>query len=129
MPKTKQASKRTRRKEVVPVLGLVGASLSLAAGTSAANAAAILDTPSPDKVPVPGREITLTEEEISDVSLGTFYVFDKENAGAPGVQFARHGGCGGCRGCRGCHRGCRGCGCGGCGGCGCCWWSGYCRVC
>jgi hypothetical protein len=26
-------------------------------------------------------EITLNEGEISDVSLGTFYVFDKENAG------------------------------------------------
>jgi hypothetical protein len=28
-------------------------------------------------------EIILTEEEIFDVSLATFYVFDKENAGAP----------------------------------------------
>jgi hypothetical protein len=27
------------------------------------------------------HEITLGEEEISDVSLATFYVFDKENAG------------------------------------------------
>jgi hypothetical protein len=26
-----------------------------------------------------GHEITLGEEEISDVSLATFYVFDKEN--------------------------------------------------
>jgi hypothetical protein len=27
------------------------------------------------------HEITLDEEEIADVSLATFYVFDKENAG------------------------------------------------
>ena len=134
MPKTKQGSKRTRRKEAVPVLGLVGVSLSLAGGASAANAA-VADVPSQDKVPLPGREITLNEEEISDVSLATFYVFDKEDAGTPRVQLARHGGCGGCggcRGCRGCHRGCRGCGgCGGCGcgGCGCCWFWGFCRVC
>ena len=46
----------------------------------------------------------LSEEEISDVSLGTFYVFDKENAGKSGEQYAQRG-CGGCRGCRGC-RGC-----------------------
>ena len=41
------------------------------------------------------HEITLGEEEISDVSLATFYVFDKENAGAlrSGIQLAR-GGCG-----------------------------------
>jgi hypothetical protein len=133
MPKRKQASKRTRRKEVVPVLGLVGVSLSLAGGTSAANAAAV-DIPSQDKVPLPGREITLNEEEISDVSLSTFYVFDKEDAETAPIQLARGCRCGGCHGCRGCGRGCRGCrgcGCGGCGcgGCGCCWWWGFCRVC
>jgi hypothetical protein len=35
--------------------------------------------------------VTLSEEEISDVTLATFYVFDKENAGAPrpGSQLAR----------------------------------------
>ena len=52
-----------------------------------------------------GHEIILAEEEISDVSLVTFYVFDKENTAPfrPNVQLAR-GGCGG------------GCGGGGCGG-------------
>ncbi len=30
---------------------------------------------------VVSHEITLGEEEIADVSLATFYVFDKENAG------------------------------------------------
>ena len=31
--------------------------------------------------PLSQHEITLGEEEIADVSLATFYVFDKENAG------------------------------------------------
>lgn len=133
MPLTKQASKRKRRKEVVPALGVVGVSLSLAGGASAATAPAA-DVPSSNTAQIP--EITLNEEEISDVSLGTFYVFDKENTGSArqGEQVAR--GCGGCRGCgRGC-RGCRGCarGCGGCGGCGCggggcCLSWGVCRIC
>ena len=96
MPLTKQASKRKRRKEVVPALGVVGVSLSLAGGASAATAPAA-DVPSSNTAQVP--EITLNEEEISDVSLGTFYVFDKENTGSArqGEQVAR--GCGGCRGC------------------------------
>jgi hypothetical protein len=77
-------------------------SLSLAAGASAATAVPSADTPSGDTAP---PQITLSEEEIADVSLGTFYVFDKENAGTPrvGERFAQR--CGGCRGCRGCGRG------------------------
>ena len=35
--------------------------------------------------------MTLSEEEVSDVSLGTFYVFGKENAGAAQGQFAQRG--------------------------------------
>jgi len=127
MPKTKQASTRKHRKEVVPVLGVVGMSLSLASGASAAAAVdPVSDLPFKDTATGPG--IMLSEEEISDVSLGTFYVFDKENAGKPGEQYAQRG-CGGCRGCRGC-RSCRSCrGCGGCGGCGCCISQGSCRIC
>jgi hypothetical protein len=127
MPKTKQAK---RRKEVVPALGVIGVSLSIASGASAA---AVIGPVSdiPFKDTSTGTGITLTEEEVSDVSLGTFYVFDKENGGTPRQQFAQRG-CGGCRGCRGCGRGCRGCGgggCGGCGGCGCCLSWGACRIC
>jgi hypothetical protein len=50
----------------------------------------------------------LGEEELSDVSLGTFYVFDKENTGAPPLpeqlRLARGGQCVGCVGyaCGGC---------------------------
>ena len=112
MPK----KKRNRRKEVMPTLGLVGVSLSLASGASAAGVVGPeSDIPFKDTATGPG--ITLSEEEISDVSLGTFYVFDKENAGTAraGAQMARS--CGGCRGC------------GGCGGCGCCLSWGSCRIC
>jgi hypothetical protein len=48
------------------------------------------------------QRMMLHEEEISDVSLTTFHVFDKENVGRqrPRVQLAL--GCGGCAGCGGC---------------------------
>src|SRR5437870_1962692 len=105
MPHKQQASKRKGRKEAVPVVGVVGVSLSLAGGASAATAVPAADTPSRDTV---RPQITLSEEEIADVSLGTFYVFDKEHAGTPyiGEKVAQR--CGGCRcgGCRGCGRGC-----------------------
>src|SRR5437588_4977086 len=106
MPQSKRTSKRKRRSEAVPVLGAVGVSLSLAGGASAAPAVPAADTPSRTAAP---PQLTLTEEEISDVSLGTFYVFDKENAGIRhGEKYAQRGcRCGGCRGCRGCGRGCR----------------------
>jgi hypothetical protein len=133
MPHKTQASKRKARKEAVPVVGVAVASLSLAGGASAATAVPTADTPSHNTIP---PQITLSEEEIADVSLGTFFVFDKENAGTPrlGEQYARGCRCGGCRcgGCR-CGRGC-GCRCGGCGGCGCggcgcCLSWGVCRIC
>jgi hypothetical protein len=139
MRRRKQASKRTGRKEVVPVLGAVGVSLSLTGGASAATAGPVPDVSSTDTTSSHG--IILNEEEIADVSLGTFFVFDKENSGASrfGEQYARGCGCR-CGGCRGCGRGCRacrgcagcgGCGCGGCGcgGCGCCLTWGVCRWC
>ena len=87
MPRTKQASKRTTRKEVVPVMGAVGVSL-LAGSASAATAVPPENTPWRE---TGTPQITLNEEEIADVSLGTFYVFDKENAGTPraGEQYAR----------------------------------------
>src|ERR1700730_11001506 len=97
MPRKRQVLKRKHRKEAVPFLGAVGMSLSLAGGASAATAGAaeVPHIPSQDTT-LP--QITLNEEEISDVSLGTFYVFDKETAGTPrlGQQLAR--GCGGCHG-------------------------------
>jgi hypothetical protein len=117
MSHAKQASKRRSRKKAATVLGVAGA-LSLAGDASTAIVGPAEDIPTENTAPV----ITLGEEEISDVSLATFYVFDKENAGAhrPGLQLAR--GRGGRRGCA-VHRSCGGCaatGCGGCGGCAAC---------
>src|SRR5208282_5352964 len=41
------------------------------------------------------RRLILTEEEISDVSLATFQVFDRENPPlSEGIRVARGGGCG-----------------------------------
>src|SRR5262252_5308640 len=124
MPRAKQASKRKAGTKAVPVLGAAGMSLSLAGGASATTAGPAADMPVTPNI-AQGHEITLGEEEISDVSLATFYVFDKESSSARqgGTQVAFGGcrgcrGCGGCRGCRGC-RGCGGCFIGGCGGCGC----------
>ena len=146
MSQTKQAPKRKRRSKAVPVLGAAGL-LSMAGGASAATGTPAADLPLQKTAPT--HEITLGEEEISDVSLSTFFVFDKENAAdlKAGIQVAKgcggHGcgghGCGGhgCgghgRGCggRGCGHGCgaRGCGCwGGCG-CGCCLSWGGCGLC
>ena len=130
MSHAKQPSKRMHRACAVPLLGAAGLSLSLASGASALPGGLTADMPT-QKNTGASHEVTLGEEEISDVSLATFYVFDKENASS-GVQLVGHRGCGGCHGCRGCHRGCGGCrgfggcrGCWGCGGCGGCigpWW-------
>ena len=125
MAKTKQTAKRSRVKKALPVLGLAGVSFSLAGGASAS--APTADTPSQNTSP--RQEVFLGEEELSDVSLATFYVFDKENAAKPrlGPQVAWWNcGCGGCR-CGGCGcawRSCGGCGCGGC-----CFSWGRCRPC
>jgi hypothetical protein len=144
MSHTKEVSKRKRLTKTMPVLGVAGVagmSLSLAGGASAATTGPATDNPS--KNTGPNHEIFLGEEEMADVSLGTFYVIDKENLDQQqlGIQVARAcGGCGGrgcggrgcgCRGCGGRGCGCRGCGCGGCGGCGCgcCLSWGACRWC
>src|SRR6478736_2623070 len=122
MPQAKKPPKRKHRACAVPLLGAAGLSLSLASGASAATEVPAADVPTQNTAA--SHEMTFGEEEIADVSLATFYVFDKENPRTSGLQLARHGGCH-CRGCRGCHRGCGGCGCrgcGGCGGCGGCWW-------
>jgi hypothetical protein len=121
MAQAKQASKRKRAKTSLPVLGAAGVSLAIAGGASAT--APTTNVPSQDT----GSRtvITLGEEEISDVNLATFYVFDKEDARKPqaGVQLARWWwrGWRACRACRACRcggcRACGGCGCG-CGGCG-----------
>jgi hypothetical protein len=145
MPQAKRASKGKRPSKAVSVLGIAGVSFAASTGGSpadmplgslAAPAAGSADTlwqnTAPFQIP------TFGEEEISDVSLATFSLYDKDLGNSrsdiqPAV-FRGCGcghGCGGCRGCggfracRGCGVGCRGCrgcgwgwgGCGGCGGC------------
>src|SRR5215510_2751261 len=106
MARTKQVPKRKRRRGGFPTLGAAGVSLVMAGGAAAnaptANVPSLQDT---SLRPV----ITLDEEEIADVSLGTFYVFDKENDSQLGqgirLAAARCGRCGGCaaagKGCAG----------------------------
>jgi hypothetical protein len=130
MSRVKQASKRKSvAKAAMPAaLGAAGLTFSLA---GSASAAAVPAADAPQKLSfVPNQSITLGEEEIADVSLATFHLFDKETGGSAGAQQMAWGcRCGGCRGCRGCG-GCRGCRCGGCGGCGsCCASWGICRLC
>src|SRR6202048_816372 len=140
MSRVKQASKqkRTTKAAAVKVLGATGLSFSLVGSTSASTMPTA-GIPQSDNTS-PNQRFVLSEEEIADVSLATFYLFDRENVGS-GVQLAR--GCGGCGGCGGC-RGCGGCGfggfwfggCAGCVGCvgcavggGCCGSWGACRWC
>jgi hypothetical protein len=94
MAKAKQGFKRKRSKTALPVWAAAGFSLAVTGGASA-NAPAT-DMPSQDS----GKRLLLAEEEVFDVSLGTFYVFDKEREFSPGVRLAARGGCGGC-GCGG----------------------------
>jgi hypothetical protein len=115
---SKRSPKRSkRRSKALPALGLAGVSFSLASGACAATGEASANTPPASQSQ--SHQILLGEEEIFDVSLATFYVYDKENAGsstlAQKLKLAR-GGCGGCGGCHGCggggaHIGCAGGGC------------------
>jgi hypothetical protein len=147
MSQAKRVSTRKRKGKTMPVLGAAG--LLALAGSASAGVPVNTPTQTP---PMGQQQLLLAEEEVSDVSLATFYLFDKNNAETlkPGVQLVRGGGCGGCghgcgggggcRGCgggggcaRGCGGGCRGVfigGCGGCGGCSCAgcgvaWWGAY----
>ena len=151
MPRKKEATKRKRvSKALVPAVGVAGMTFGLVGGASA-SPTPITDVPQKLNF-TPTQTITLGEEELADVSLATFHLFDRENAAGPLMQVARGCGCGGCHGCGGC-RGCHGCGgchgchgcrgcisigfgfgcgcsCGGCGGCGsCCVTWGVCRLC
>jgi hypothetical protein len=117
MSKRSPKAKSKRRSRTLPALGFAGVSLSMASGACASPGEATANTPPTSQTHSQG--IFLGEEEISDVSLSTFYVFDKENTG-PSQQLRLARGCGGggcgCHGCGGggCHMGCGGCRCGGC---------------
>ena len=133
MPRVKQAAKHARatKAAAVTALGTAGLGLSLA-GSASAHTIPTAHIPHSDNIS-PNQRFVLGEEEMADVSLATFNLFDKEAAGdevklAYVVVRRGCGGCRGCRACRGCGVGWRGCGgCGGCGGC-CARW-GRCRWC
>ena len=91
MSRAKQASKAERRIKAAPVLGAAGLSLTLASG-----AQEISGTPAADLLSRSAgvtHEITLREEEISDVSLATFHVFDKESPAGERLACGCGGGC------------------------------------
>jgi hypothetical protein len=98
MSHRKQPSKR----KLAAALGAAGLSLSLAGGISAASAAPTADMPTRNTGA--SHEITLCEEEVSDVSLATFHVFNAENPGTFRRRIKLAQGCGGC----GCGFGCGG---------------------
>jgi hypothetical protein len=109
MSQAKRASTGKRPIKAVSVLGIAGASLAASTGGSLADMP-VADIPSQNTPPF--QFIALGDEEISDVSLATFHLFDKEGLGTPRsgmIQLAR-GGCGCGHGCGGCGHGCGGCG-------------------
>jgi len=129
MPREKQASKRKRvTKAAMPALGAAGLTFGLVGGASASTTPT---SDAPQKLNLgPTQAVTLGEEEIADVSLATFHLFDKENNGSAIQQMAWGCRCGGCRACRACRCGGCGCRCAGCAGCAsCCASWGVCRFC
>ena len=106
MSRVKQVSKRKRltKAAAVPALGAAGLGLSL---VGSASALATADLPQSLNT-TPNQRFVLDEEEMVDVSLATFHIFDKENGTGGFTRVAM--GAGGC-GCGG-----RGCGCRGFGG-------------
>jgi len=133
MARPRHTAKQGRATNGIAVTAMAGLGLSL---TGSASATAIQAAVGPQSDDIsPNQRFVLGEEEMDDVSLATFHLFDKESAGS-GLQLAAVvvrgcrgcGGCRGCRACRGCGVGWRGCaGCAGCGGC-CARW-GRCRWC
>ena len=77
MSHTKEGVQQKRRIKAMPVLGAAGLSFSLASGTSATIGRINPDTPTSVLV----AEQTMDEEQISEVSLATFHLFDNERVG------------------------------------------------
>lgn len=93
MTQAKRSSKRKRGKSALAKSALAwgAAGVSLAMTGAASATAPATNVPSQDNA----RRLILTEEEISDVSLATFQVFDRENPPlSQGIRVARGGGCG-----------------------------------
>lgn len=98
MSRVKKSTKRKARSKAIPVLGVAGMTLSLFAGGSAALAHPSLDNSSGTR----SDNVILKDEEVSDVSLATFYAFDREDqARRPRIRLAAGVGCAGCATCAG----------------------------
>jgi len=99
MRRVKRASrkKRTTKAAAVTVVGAAGLGLSLfGSATGSTMPTAYI----PQSDPSPNQRFVLGEEEMQDVSLATFHLFDRENVGSgtQGTQLAyvvvrRCGGC------------------------------------
>jgi hypothetical protein len=87
-------AKRKHRRKAVPVLGAAGLSLSLGGGAPAATGVTTADIPTCSVAL--NHEQMLSEEEITDVTLSTFHIFDREST--PRLR-ARIAGCGACGAC------------------------------
>jgi hypothetical protein len=74
------SSNRKRRSKTIPALGAAGLSLALASESSLAAPTPPLDTMTREAGV--SHEVILREEEIFDITLASFYVFDKERTGA-----------------------------------------------
>ena len=101
MSQVKQVPKWKRLTKAAGVPALAGLGLSLV-GSASASALATADLPQSLNT-TPNQRVVLGEEEIVDVSLATFHVFDKENGTGGFTRLAM--GAGGC----GCGTG-KGCG-------------------
>ena len=80
MPKRSSIGKR--RSKALPALGFAGMSLSMASGACASTSEASANASPPSQK----HEILLGEEEFSDISSATFYVFDNP---APPPRFQK----------------------------------------
>ena len=89
MTQVRRSSKPKRGKAA-----LAAAGVSLAMTGAASAAAPATNVPSQDNT----RQFILGEEEISDVSLTTFHIFDRENPSLSRDIKEARGGCGRCGG-------------------------------
>ena len=83
------------RKKGLPVLGAAGLSLCLGSGAPAA-LGVVATTDIPACSVTVNQEQTLREEEITDITLATFHIFDREEPPRPHSQIAGGGACGAC---------------------------------
>jgi len=96
MFRKKSPTKGKRHRSAVP-LGIAGVSLAMASGGASASTASLPEAPPYNTLP--NHVLNISEEEIADVSLATFFVFDKEDGRSSLLDNIREArGCGRCGG-------------------------------